>query len=322
MLAQRLYEAGYITYMRTDSTNLSQDALNMVRSYIEKHYGVPYLPTKPNFYSSKENAQEAHEAIRPSDIHVGLNDLVGMEKDAVRLYDLIWRQFVACQMPAAQYDSTTLTVTAGDYTLTAKGRILRFDGWTKVLPQSGKSAEDQALPDVAVNTTLNLLSVEPQQDFTKPPARFSEAALVKELEKRGIGRHRHNHLRTRRRKVLNGNQQRPHHIRDRMHPFRPGRKPIPVPVKIRRRLGQPGLVLRWIPERLRRHRRLNRIHHRRAGGKITLRHPQRKNISPITGPLHSVSGLQLIVRRKTHASMVVLMKVQPRRTKITTRYYA
>ena len=86
-----------------------------------------------------------------------------MEKDAVRLYDLIWRQFVACQMPPAQYDSTTLTVRAGDYTLTAKGRILRFDGWTKVLPQSGKSAEDQALPDVAVNTTRNLLSVEPQQ---------------------------------------------------------------------------------------------------------------------------------------------------------------
>ncbi|WP_231090102.1 DNA topoisomerase, partial [Aggregatibacter actinomycetemcomitans] len=109
MLAQRLYEAGYITYMRTDSTNLSQDALNMVRGYIEKQYGQTYLPAKPNFYSSKENAQEAHEAIRPSDINVGLDDLAGMEKDAVRLYDLIWRQFVACQMPAAQYDSTTLT---------------------------------------------------------------------------------------------------------------------------------------------------------------------------------------------------------------------
>ena len=91
-------------------------------------------------------------------------------------------------MPAAQYDSTTLTVTAGDYTLTAKGRILRFDGWTKVLPQQSKSAEDQALPDVSVNSKLNLSAVQPQQYFTKPPARFSEAALVKELEKRGIGR--------------------------------------------------------------------------------------------------------------------------------------
>ena len=148
------------------------------------------------------------------------------------------------------------------------------------------------------------------------------AGGLQQLKKRGIGRHRHNNLRTRRRKVLNGNQQRPHHIRNRMHPLRQGHKPIPVPVKIRRRLGQPGLVLRRIPERLRRHRRLNRIHHRRAGDKITLRHPQRKNISPITGPLHSVSGLQLIVRRKTHVPMVVLMKVRPRRTTITTRYYA
>ncbi|NBI40597.1 type I DNA topoisomerase [[Haemophilus] felis] len=187
MLAQRLYEAGYITYMRTDSTNLSQDALKMVRGYIEQHFGDQYLPEKPNFYSSKDNAQEAHEAIRPSDVKVLSDDLAGMEKDAVRLYDLIWRQFVACQMPAAQYDSTTLTVNAGDYELKTKGRILRFDGWTKVLPL-GKTAEDQVLPSVAINDKLSLLKVDPQQHFSKPPARFSEAALVKELEKRGIGR--------------------------------------------------------------------------------------------------------------------------------------
>ncbi|MFD1805705.1 type I DNA topoisomerase [Pasteurella oralis] len=188
MLAQRLYEAGYITYMRTDSTNLSQDALNMVRNYIQSNYGESYLPAQPNFYSSKDNAQEAHEAIRPSDIKIFADGLVGMEKDAIRLYDLIWRQFVACQMPAAQYDSTTLTVTAGDYELKAKGRILRFDGWTKVLPAINKSAEDQVLPNVALNAKLSLDSVMPTQHFTKPPARFSEAALVKELEKRGIGR--------------------------------------------------------------------------------------------------------------------------------------
>ncbi|WP_373099949.1 MULTISPECIES: type I DNA topoisomerase [Pasteurellaceae] len=188
MLAQRLYEAGYITYMRTDSTNLSQDALGMARDYIGKHFGQPYLPAKPNFYSSKDNAQEAHEAIRPSDVNINADDLNGMDKDAVRLYDLIWRQFVACQMPAAQYDSTTLTVSAGDYVLKAKGRILRFDGWTKVLPQMGKSAEDQVLPDVRVGDTLALNEVIAQQNFTKPPARFTEAALVKELEKRGIGR--------------------------------------------------------------------------------------------------------------------------------------
>ncbi len=188
MLAQRLYEAGYITYMRTDSTNLSQDALNMARSYIESHFGKDYLPAKPNFYSSKENAQEAHEAIRPSDVKTLADHLSGMDKDAVRLYDLIWRQFVACQMPAAQYDSTTVTVMAGDYELKAKGRILRFDGWTKVLPQVGKNLEDQILPAVSLNETLALKTVSPSQHFTKPPARFTEAALVKELEKRGIGR--------------------------------------------------------------------------------------------------------------------------------------
>lgn len=188
MLAQRLYEAGYITYMRTDSTNLSRDALNMARSYIERNFGEKYLPEKPNFYSSKENAQEAHEAIRPSDVNISMNDLQGMEKDAIRLYDLIWRQFVACQMPAAQYDSTTLTVKAGDYELKAKGRILRFDGWTKVLPQLGKSAEDQELPALNVHNKLTLDEIQPSRHFTKPPARFTEAALVKELEKRGIGR--------------------------------------------------------------------------------------------------------------------------------------
>ncbi|MGC6406007.1 type I DNA topoisomerase [Bisgaard Taxon 45] len=188
MLAQRLYEAGYITYMRTDSTNLSQDALNMVRGYIQSHYGDTYLPNKPHVYSSKDNAQEAHEAIRPSDVNTLAAQLTGMEKDAVRLYELIWRQFVACQMPAAQYDSTTVTVRAGEYELKAKGRILRFDGWTKVLPPMSRNAEDQVLPNVQLNEKLHLDQVLPEQLFTKPPARFSEAALVKELEKRGIGR--------------------------------------------------------------------------------------------------------------------------------------
>ncbi|MBV7387847.1 type I DNA topoisomerase [Pasteurellaceae bacterium TAE3-ERU1] len=187
MLAQRLYESGYITYMRTDSTNLSQDALNMARHYISEEFGADYLPAKPNFYSSKENAQEAHEAIRPSDVNVSAAAVSGVDKDAVRLYDLIWRQFLACQMPPAQYDSTTLSVQAGDYTLKTKGRIMRFDGWTKVLPL-GKSAEDQVLPEVSEGEKLTLNALHPEQHFTKPPARYTEAALVKELEKRGIGR--------------------------------------------------------------------------------------------------------------------------------------
>ncbi|VEJ08614.1 type I DNA topoisomerase [Actinobacillus delphinicola] len=187
MLAQRLYEAGYITYMRTDSTNLSKDALNMVRGYIKDHFGDAYLPEKPNYYSSKENAQEAHEAIRPSDIHTLATDLSGVDRDAMRLYELIWQQFVACQMPPARYDSTTLQVMAGDYLFKAKGRVLRFDGWTKMIAQV-TNKDEQALPELHVGDKLSLIELDPQQHFTKPPARFNEAALVRELEKRGIGR--------------------------------------------------------------------------------------------------------------------------------------
>jgi DNA topoisomerase-1 len=188
MMAQRLYEAGHITYMRTDSTNLSQDALNMVRGYIGDNFGGKYLPKAPNQYSSKENSQEAHEAIRPSDVNVLAEQLKDMEADAQKLYQLIWRQFVACQMTPAQYDSTTLSVKAGDFQLRAKGRTLRFDGWTKVMPALRKGDEDRTLPFVEVGSELDLQKLIPSQHFTKPPARYSEASLVKELEKRGIGR--------------------------------------------------------------------------------------------------------------------------------------
>lgn len=188
MMAQRLYEAGHITYMRTDSTNLSQDAVNMVRGYIGDNFGDKYLPKAPNQYSNKENSQEAHEAIRPSDVSVLAEQLKDMEADAQKLYQLIWRQFVACQMTPAQYDSTTLTVKADDFLLRAKGRTLRFDGWTKVMPALRKGDEDRTLPFVEVGSELDLQKLIPSQHFTKPPARYSEASLVKELEKRGIGR--------------------------------------------------------------------------------------------------------------------------------------
>ncbi|HDL8783426.1 TPA: type I DNA topoisomerase [Yersinia enterocolitica] len=188
MMAQRLYEAGHITYMRTDSTNLSQDALTMVRGYIGDNFGDKYLPSAPNQYSSKENSQEAHEAIRPSDVNVLAEQLKDMEADAQKLYQLIWRQFVACQMTSAKYDSTTLTVQAGDFQLRAKGRTLRFDGWTKVMPALRKGDEDRTLPVIEVGSELDLQKLIPSQHFTKPPARYSEASLVKELEKRGIGR--------------------------------------------------------------------------------------------------------------------------------------
>ncbi|QXO18486.1 MULTISPECIES: type I DNA topoisomerase [Vibrio] len=187
MLAQRLYEAGYITYMRTDSTNLSSEAVGAVRDYITSEFGDAYLPGKPNVYGSKEGAQEAHEAIRPSSVSVKAEDLEGMEADAHKLYALIWNQFVACQMTPAKYDSTTVSVKADEYTLKAKGRILKFDGWTRVQRPLGKN-EDQILPAVQVGETLALEKLDPKQHFTKPPARYTEAALVKELEKRGIGR--------------------------------------------------------------------------------------------------------------------------------------
>ena len=188
MMAQRLYEAGHITYMRTDSTNLSQDAIAMARGYIDKNFGKKYLPETANTYASKENSQEAHEAIRPSDVDVVAEKLKDMEADAQKLYQLIWRQFVACQMVPAQYDSTTLTVAAAGFKLKAKGRTLRFDGWTRVMPALRKNDEDHTLPPVEKGETLDLQQLIPSQHFTKPPARFSEASLVRELEKRGIGR--------------------------------------------------------------------------------------------------------------------------------------
>ncbi len=188
MLAQRLYEAGYITYMRTDSLNLSTEAVSACRDYIASNFPPAYLPAEPNSYSSKEGAQEAHEAIRPSDVNVPQTALAGMERDAERLYELIWRQFVACQMPPAEYTSTVVTVRAGDYELNARGRIIRFDGFTRVQPPAGRKGDDTVLPEVKTGDRLALLKLEPAQHFTKPAPRYGEASLVRELEKRGIGR--------------------------------------------------------------------------------------------------------------------------------------
>ncbi|HEC19226.1 MAG TPA: type I DNA topoisomerase [Gammaproteobacteria bacterium] len=188
MLAQRLYEAGYITYMRTDSTNLSSEAVAAARDYIGKKYGKKYLPEKPISYSSREGAQEAHEAIRPSNVNTMMSDLKNVDKDALRLYELIWRQFVACQMPPAKFDVTTLKVDAAGFELRAKGRVVVFDGWTKVQPPQQKNADDVILPALKEGDVMSLVKLDPSQHFTKPPARYSEASLVKELEKRGIGR--------------------------------------------------------------------------------------------------------------------------------------
>ncbi len=187
-LAQRLYEAGYITYMRTDSTNLSDEAVALCRELIKKDFVADYLPAEPNRYGSREGAQEAHEAIRPSDARLRSHQLTGMEPDAERLYDLIWRQFVACQMTPARYLSTTLAVAAGDCRLVAKGRVVEFDGFTAVQPPAARKGDDAVLPPLAVGDSLIAEGFDPKQHFTKPPARFGEASLVRELEKRGIGR--------------------------------------------------------------------------------------------------------------------------------------
>jgi DNA topoisomerase-1 len=189
MLAQRLYEAGHITYMRTDSTNLSRDAVEACRGAIARDFGARYLPGEPNVYSSKQGAQEAHEAIRPSDVEVRPGQLQGVERDQERLYELIWRQFVACQMAPAEYLSTNLAVKAGEYELRTRGRIIVFDGHTRAQPTSVRANEGEtALPDVQVGERLDLVKLDPIQHFTKPPPRYGEASLVKELEKRGIGR--------------------------------------------------------------------------------------------------------------------------------------
>ncbi|MEH6626242.1 MAG: type I DNA topoisomerase [Motiliproteus sp.] len=188
MLAQRLYEAGHITYMRTDSTNLSKEAVEHCREYILNQFGSDYLPENPCVYSSKSSAQEAHEAIRPSDVKIKSTVLGDIERDAQRLYEMIWRQFVACQMPPAQFTSTRIKVSCGEFELRTRGRILKFDGFLKAMPTQSKKDEDVILPELALGDRLQLEKLDPGQHFTKPSARYGEAALVKELEKRGIGR--------------------------------------------------------------------------------------------------------------------------------------
>ncbi|MGC4031517.1 MAG: type I DNA topoisomerase [Tepidisphaeraceae bacterium] len=190
-VAQMLYEQGYITYMRTDSTHLSGDAINMARSYVRKEFGDRYVPEKPNFFaSSNKNAQEAHEAIRPTDCNFTPRDAEGkLKEDEAKLYRLIYNRFVACQMPPAEFDQTTVQIAAdtkaGEAVFRANGRKLVFDGFMKV---AGISSDDQLLPDLKEQQQVAPIDLQPTQHFTQPPARFNEASLVKELESRGIGR--------------------------------------------------------------------------------------------------------------------------------------
>lgn len=187
-IAQSLYEHGYITYHRTDSFNLAVEATEMARKFIASSYGEQYLPKEVRVYKTKSaSAQEAHEAIRPTDVSRVGTDLsaAGMTSRHQKLYDLIRSRFLQCQMADARFDKTSIIVDAGTkYQLKADGKRMIFDGYLKL----GKSAEDVFLPQVVANDSLSMIKVDPTQKFTNPPARYSEAGLIKELEKRGIGR--------------------------------------------------------------------------------------------------------------------------------------
>lgn len=200
--AQALYEGidlgdgqgpvGLITYMRTDSTNLSKDSVDAVRGFIKDRFGERYLPDAPQRYSSREGAQEAHEAIRPTDVQRTPEQLRGhLSDDQLKLYTLIWNRFVACQMPPAEWDTTTARIAtetkAGSGVFRASGRVLAFDGFYKVMGVPG-GGEDQLLPPLSEKQPLSAIDVAAQQRFSSPPPRFTEASLVKELEAQGIGR--------------------------------------------------------------------------------------------------------------------------------------
>ena len=186
-VAQKLYEAGHITYMRTDAPSLSKESIQDARNFIEERVGEKYLTNAPRIYSSTENAQEAHEAIRPTNAYMTADDLMNQTEEEKRLYKLIWQQYIACQMPDAEYLSTSAKIYVDEYTFSAKGREVVFDGYTKI-SQPIKSDNDDILPPLDEGETLVLNDIKLDQKFTKPPSRYSEAALVKELEKKGIGR--------------------------------------------------------------------------------------------------------------------------------------
>ena len=185
-VAQKLYEAGYITYMRTDAPSLSKDSINDARNYISEQLGENYLTNAPRIYSGNENAQEAHEAVRPTNTFLKSSDLLNLSEEEVKLYKLIWDRFVASQMPDAEYLSTSAKINVNENIFVARGRELVFDGFTKVQKTSTK--DEEMLPTLNEGEILILEKINQEQKFTKPPARFSEAALVRELEKKGIGR--------------------------------------------------------------------------------------------------------------------------------------
>ena len=181
-VAQKLYEAGLITYMRTDAPSLSKESIKDARSYINENIGEKYLTNAPKIYSSTENAQEAHEAVRPTNAYLKPQDVMHLSDEESKLYTLIWERFIASQMPDAEYLSTSAKVFVEENVFVARGREIVFDGFTKILKSSSK--EEDILPNLQEGDSLKRETIDLEQKFTKPPSRFSEAALVRELEKK------------------------------------------------------------------------------------------------------------------------------------------
>ena len=198
MIAQQLYEGvdvgggetvGLITYMRTDSVNLSAESIEKVRNHIQNKYGEKYLPEKPNKYKSKKSAQEAHEAIRPTDLAL-TPEIVAkyVEKDQYKLYELIYNKFVSCQMVPAVYEYKKMEIAAGKYQFGASGSTLKFDGYLAVDREAREEEKKIDFSHFSKDDKLNVEEIKPTQHFTKPPPRYSDASLVKALEEDGIGR--------------------------------------------------------------------------------------------------------------------------------------
>lgn len=199
MIAQGLYEGikisssetvGLITYMRTDSTRISAEALGMVRGFIEERYGKDFLPQKPNFFTSKKNAQDAHEAIRPTYIKYtpeSIKDI--LTTDQYKLYNLIYSRFLASQMTPATYDTMAADIECGEYNFHGNFTKLTFQGWKTVYNDNIEEEDSiSAIPPLKEGDICNVVSIDPKQNFTTPPARYTEASLVKALEELGVGR--------------------------------------------------------------------------------------------------------------------------------------
>ena len=204
-IAQQLYEGielkgegsvGLITYMRTDSVRIADEALTAVREYIKKVIGSEYLPETPRFYKTKKSAQDAHEGIRPTYVTKNPDSIKDdLTVDQYKLYSLIWKRFVACQMESAVVDQTSIDIKGGEHTFRATGSVIKFPGFIKIYTESKEDHEEKAeedekkiLPLLNIGDNLTLEEIEKSQHFTEPPPRFNEASLIKELESRGIGR--------------------------------------------------------------------------------------------------------------------------------------